>query len=394
MLPLVDTLARTGRVSAKDACDAVADGISIHPDVRQLLGHDRSGSTFNLFDRRVRWVRQSAVGLDLVAKGERGYWQLTAKGEEVAAAKDSNSQCIERGTVVTLYTTSLGSFLWGHAEDVISSLDRGSVNLVFTSPPYPLLRKKEYGNLNGEAYLNWLEDILGLHLEALAPHASLLVNLGEAYEQRGSPALSTYREELTIRARKNLGLSLFGKYYWHNPSKPPAGHWVTHAKCRPKNDAEEILWFAKTGESPRFYGENALRPYGATMRKLLERGGDSRAKRPSGHGDSKNGFSVDRGGSWPGQVISLPNAASNGPYFSFCRDHGLPPHPARFPEKLAHLMVSTHSQKGDLLFDPFGGSGTMAEMAEALERRWVVGERDLNYSISSIGRFTKKLAIH
>jgi DNA modification methylase len=384
MLPLLDTLAKTGPLKAKVACDTIAQDLNLHPDIRDALGSDSLGRQFNLFDRRLRWVRQSAVGFGFVESPQRGIWSLTQKGEEIAAGKNELGR-IHRGTVVTLFSTNLGKFVWGYAEDIAAEIENQSVHLLFTSPPYPLHRKKEYGNLNGANYLDWLEDLLGIHLEKLAPNGAMLINLGEAYETRGSPEISTYREELIIRARKNLGLQFFGKYYWHNPCKPPSGHWVTHAKCKPKNDTEEILWLAK--ENPQFFGAEARTPYSKSMLRGLKEGGDKRGKRPSGHGDSKNGFATDHGGAWPGQMIQLPNADSQGPYFDFCRKNNLPTHPARFPIQLAERMILTHTEKDQLVYDPFGGSGTTGQAAEKLERRWLSGDRELAYGLGALGRF-------
>ena len=385
-LPLLDTLLESGPVRASQACQILAERLEIHPEIRGALGTCSTGQKFNLFDRRSRWVKQTLAGKGLIHTPERGLWALTEKGSEIAAAKaDGPLGPIQRGTVVSLFTTHMGQFFWGYAEDVVSRIDDGSVNLFFTSPPYPLIRAKGYGNLNGESYLNWLEDILGIHLSKLTTDGAFLVNLGEAYEESGSSALSTYREELTIRARKNLGLHLYGKMYWQNPSKPPAGYWVTHAKSRPKNTIEEILWMAPS--QPKFRGDNALTPYGSKMLKTLANGGERRSERPGGHGSARNGFSKDRGGAIPGQLITAAHANPNGPYFKFCREQDIPIHPARFPESLAEKMILLHSDRNDIIGDPFGGSGTTAAVAQKLGRRWVTGEPNLAYAIGAAGRF-------
>ena len=390
ILPLLDTLQQTGETPAKSACRNVGESLGLHPEIRDAIGKDSLGRTFNLLDRRIRWVKQSCSDRGLVTSPSHGIWTLTPQGEELAASRDPSDPSrlgkIQRGKVVTLFTNARGTYFWGHAEDVVSRLEDQSIHLLFTSPPYPLSRKKEYGNLRGEAYLDWLEAILDCHLPKLAPDAGILLNLGEAYECPGESQLSTYREELTLRARKNLGLKLFGKFYWQNPSKPPAGHWVTHAKCRPKNDTEEILWLA-AGTTPKFRGANALNPYGPTMTRTLAQGGETRGMRPSGHGDSKCGFSIDHGGSWPGQSLSIPNSSSQGPYFSFCKSHGLPSHPARFPGKLAEKMILLHSDPNDTISDPFGGSANTAAAAQKLGRNWTTCDIHLAYGLGAIGRF-------
>ncbi len=72
---------------------------------------------------------------------------------------------------------------------------RGKVQLVFTSPPYPLNTKKRYGNLQGEEYVRWLAGLAPQFRELLTPDGSIVVELGNAWEP-GRPVMST----LALRA--------------------------------------------------------------------------------------------------------------------------------------------------------------------------------------------------
>jgi DNA modification methylase len=55
-------------------------------------------------------------------------------------------------------------------------------------------------------------------------------------------------------------------------------------------------------------------------------------------------------------------------------------HPAIFPEKLAADHIHSWSNEGDLVYDPFGGSGTTAKMAHIYKRRWILSEISKEYS--------------
>ena len=59
-----------------------------------------------------------------------------------------------------VYRTKLGRLYCGKSEEVLQTRrflrHKGKVQLVFTSPPFPLNRKKKYGNLSGTAYAQWL----------------------------------------------------------------------------------------------------------------------------------------------------------------------------------------------------------------------------------------------
>jgi site-specific DNA-methyltransferase (cytosine-N4-specific) len=90
-------------------------------------------------------------------------------------------------------------------------------------------------------------------------------------------------------------------------------------------------------------------------------------------------FSADNGGSIPHALISIPNTASNDPYARACRREGLKPHPARFPLALAEFAIRLTTEPGDVVYDPFAGSLTTAQAAQALGRRWIASERSRTY---------------
>ena len=75
------------------------------------------------------------------------------------------------------YKTKFGSMIVGTAETILSSKKaakyKGKVQLVFTSPPFPLNRKKKYGNLQGAPYITWLEQMSLLLRDFLTEDGSL-----------------------------------------------------------------------------------------------------------------------------------------------------------------------------------------------------------------------------
>ena len=93
------------------------------------------------------------------------------------------------------YKTALGRAVLGKSEAVLESRKfaadlEGQVDLIFTSPPFPLNRKKKYGNEQGEAYVNWLADFAPLFKKVLKPKGSIVLELGNAWEA-GRPVMST-----------------------------------------------------------------------------------------------------------------------------------------------------------------------------------------------------------
>ena len=83
-----------------------------------------------------------------------------------------------------LYSTDLGKYYLGNCEDTIPCLDLNKkVQLILTSPPFPLNNKKQYGNLNGEEYLNWFSNLAELFSNVLTSNGSIVIEMGNAWEK-------------------------------------------------------------------------------------------------------------------------------------------------------------------------------------------------------------------
>jgi hypothetical protein len=82
------------------------------------------------------------------------------------------------------YVTAFGKLYVGKSEELFAgSLGadlRGKVQLIFTSPPFPLNEKKQYGNLQGEDYINWFSAFAPLFADLLTPDGSIVIELGSA----------------------------------------------------------------------------------------------------------------------------------------------------------------------------------------------------------------------
>ena len=85
-----------------------------------------------------------------------------------------------------------------------------SINLILTSPPYPLITQKAYGNRDPRAYVDWLTELAASWKQKLADTGSLVINLADVFNP-GSPSVSLYQERLLINLCDNLGYSLAPK---------------------------------------------------------------------------------------------------------------------------------------------------------------------------------------
>jgi len=288
---------------------------------------------------------------------------------------------------VPAYTTQRGACYCGDALELLELVPDSTANLVLTSPPFALQRKKEYGNKDQDEYVDWLCQFAAKVHQKLRHDGSFVLDLGGAY-QKGVPTRSLYNFRVPIRLCDELGFFLAEDFYWHNPSKLPSPiEWVNKRKLRAKDAVNTVWWFSKT-EWPKADVSKVLVPYSERMKRLLEdpEAFYSPAKRPSGH-DISRGFGRDNSGAIPSNLLQIPNSESNGAYLNACKSVRAKGHPARFPAKLPEFFIRFLTDPGDLVIDIFAGSNTTGAVAEMEGRKWLAFEADLGYVAASIFRF-------
>ena len=278
----------------------------------------------------------------------------------------------------------------GTAESFLSSRAgrnlKGRAQLVLTSPPFPLNRKKQYGNLSGEQYLTWLGDLAPRIARSLGESGSLVIEMGNAWES-GSPVMSTLGLEALMLLRKEADLHLCQQFVCHNPARLPTPiQWVNKDRIR-VTDAYTHVWWMSKSVRPKANNRNVLRPYSARMEQLLARGKYNDGRRPSGHVIGASSFLNNNGGSIPSNVLSFSNTSAANGYRSYCREKGISAHPAAMAPGLAEFFIKFLTDTNDLVFDPFAGSNTTGAAAEKLGRKWVGVEPDPAYIAGSLGRF-------
>lgn len=290
------------------------------------------------------------------------------------------------------YKTKNGIFYNGKLEKVLSSKKfekyKGKVNLIFFSPPFPLNRKKKYGNLQGEEYADWLADIGLLLKEYLVDDGSIVIELGNSWEQ-SRPVMSTLALRSLLGFLDKGNYSLCQQFIWYNKAKLPSpAEWVTKKRIRVKDSYTSIWWMSKT-DYPKANNKNILQEYSPSMKRLLEKQSYNSGKRPSEHVISEKSFLTNNSGSIPSNVLMSSNTESNSKYLNYCKSKGIVPHPARMPLELPEFFIKFLTEEGDLVLDPFGGSNTTGEAAESLNRNWLSIEINKDYIDGSIGRFKK-----
>jgi site-specific DNA-methyltransferase (cytosine-N4-specific) len=286
-----------------------------------------------------------------------------------------------------LYTTQWGKAYVGDSLTLLPALPAESVDLIVTSPPFALQRKKEYGNENQDNYVDWLLQFAEPTKRVLKQTGSFVIDLGGAYLS-GRPVRSLHNYRLLLRLCDEHGFALAEEFFWHNPAKLPSPiEWVNKRKLRAKDSVDTIWWLSKT-DYPKADVRKVLAPYSERMKLLLA---DSERfytpkKRPSGHDISRR-FADSNGGAIPSNLLQIPNTESNSPYLRRCASVGIKGHPARFPEKLPAFFINFLTDPGDLVLDIFAGSNTTGAAAEHAGRNWLAFEKDRAYLAASAFRF-------
>jgi DNA modification methylase len=256
------------------------------------------------------------------------------------------------------YQTAKGQFWAATIERWLDSRHSaalaGRVNLVFTSPPFPLVRKKSYGNLEGGAYVRWLEGLAPRLAGLLAPDGSLVIEMGNAWN-KGTPTMSTTPVKALLAFLRAGRFNLVHEFIWHNPARLPGpAQWVCIDRCR-LSDTWTRFWWLSRAHTPKAYPERF--PEVTTLLR-----------------------------------VSNTRSAADA-YVRRCRELGVPVHPARMPPALPRFFVQFLTDPGDLVLDPFAGSNTTGSVAEQEGRRWVAIEANQHNLEPSRARFVRPLSV-
>ena len=288
------------------------------------------------------------------------------------------------------FSTKYGSAYNSSIEDFLDSKAgialRGKVQLIFTSPPFPLVVPKKYGNKIGEDYLNWMAELAPNLAKLLKPNGSMVIEIGYAWD-KGVPTMSTLPLKTLMAIAESADLKICQQLVWHNTAKLPGpATWVNIKRERITDSFTHIWWYSPS-EHPKASNKRVLQPYKDGMMNLLKTKKYNSGTRASGHNISATGFLNKNKGAIPSSAILMANTSVDPNYSNWCKKKGIDMHPARMPIGLADFFIKFLTTPGDLVFDPFGGSCTTGKSAENLKRNWVCTEQNADYLRGAKGRF-------
>lgn len=237
------------------------------------------------------------------------------------------------------YQHPCGEIWCGDSIIWLRSLKSESVDLVFADPPYNI-KKAEWDSFESqEKYVNW-------SLQWIEQAARILKPTGTLYVCGFSEILADLR---LPASRYFQGCKWL---VWHYKNKANLGSdWG--------RSHESILHFRKSKQFT--FNIDAVRiPYGKHTLKYPEHPQAETSQ--YGNGAKDKLWSPHPQGAKPRDVIEIPTTCNG--------MHEKTPHPTQKPEELLRKIVLASSNAGDLLIDPFLGSGTTAVVSEQLGRYW------------------------
>lgn len=238
----------------------------------------------------------------------------------------------------------------GDSRDILQKLPDDSVDLIFTSPPYADQRKNTYGGIHPDKYVEWFLPIAEQLLRVLKPTGTFVLNIKEKV---ANGERSTYVIELILAMRKQ-GWLWTEEFIWHKKNSYP-GKWPN----RFRDSWERLLQFNKQRKF-NMYQEEVMVPIGnwaKTRLKNLSERDQVRDESRVGSGFGKNISNwLNRDMAYPTNVLHLATECNN-------KNHS-----AAFPEALPEWFIKLFTKPGDMVLDPFMGSGTTNIVAYKMSR--------------------------
>jgi len=247
----------------------------------------------------------------------------------------------------------LNRILHGDCLDVLKKIPDKTVDLIVTSPPYADARKKIYGGIHPDDYVDWFVPRADEFYRVLKRTGSFILNIKERVV---NGERHTYALDLIIQMRKHKWLWT-EEYIWHKKNSHP-GKWPN----RFRDNWERLLHFTKQKKF-HMYQDAVMVPVGDWAESRIKNLSETDKIRNNSKVGSGFGKNVSR---WVGRDMVYPNNVLH--MATECYNRG---HAATFPVALPEWFIKLFTKEGDVVLDPFVGSGTTCVAAKQLGRKWI-----------------------
>lgn len=247
----------------------------------------------------------------------------------------------------------LNQVIQGDCQHVLLDLPENCVDLIFTSPPYADQRSTTYGGIKPEHYVEWFLPKADQFLRVLKPNGSFVLNIKERVV---NGERHTYVIELILEMRKR-GWLWTEEYMWHKKNSHP-GKWPN----RFRDNWERLIHFTKSRHF-QMYQDEVMVPVGDWAQDRLRKLSETDQRRDNSRVGSGFGKNISN---WVGRDMVYPSNVLHMATECYNRQHS-----AVFPVALPVWFVKLFTRPGDVVLDPFNGSGTTCVAAKRLGRAYI-----------------------
>lgn len=241
----------------------------------------------------------------------------------------------------------------GDCEEVLKDFPDDSIDLIITSPPYADQRKRTYGGIKPDEYVDWFLPKAAEFKRVLNPKGSFVLNIKERVV---NGERHTYVLELIMKLREQ-GWLWTEEYMWHKKNSYP-GKWPN----RFRDSWERLLHFNKQKKF-NMYQESVMIPVGDWAKTRLANLSETDKQRDESKVNSGFGKNISN---WVGRDMVFPNNVLHMATECYNQSHS-----ATFPVDLPVWFINLFTCPGDVVLDPFMGAGTTAVAAKQLGRYFI-----------------------
>lgn len=249
----------------------------------------------------------------------------------------------------------------GDSLDLLKQLSNNSVDLVITSPPYSTLKIYiDNPGILADDYVEWFLPYCNEICRVIKPTGSFILNINDKVE---SGFRHPYVFDLISEIHKRTDLKLFERLFWNKLKSLPN-------KSRFGDRVEYLFWFAKEkgfkfniDEMRTPYAEKSIQRMKNPLKKRFARTEENQKS------DDYKEWSPNPKGALPTTLVNISSESKR------IADN----HVAVYPVELVDYFIKGSTEEGDLVLDPFMGTGTTAVSAKKLNRNFIGFEKQQEY---------------
>lgn len=257
--------------------------------------------------------------------------------------------------------TCWSRIIQGDSREELQAFPDGYFHLIVTSPPYADARRDHYDSVEPDEYVDFMLSFHEQFWRVLADDGSFVLNIKDK-------VIDGVRHRYvweTIMALAKRGWRCVDDYLWIKPNAMP-GYWSNRLR-----DEWEYCFHMTKQKKFAMYQHAVRKPIGEWAEKRLKKLNGKDTERHNSENNSGFGRDlrkwVDKAEVLPGNTISVPLVGKN------------KGHPAVFPVELPEFFIKLFTKPGDIVLDPFAGSGSTGIAAKNLHRNVVLIDRKIEY---------------